>query len=156
MPQMNTSDSKANLNESATAQSSAQSGSAIATSGGGGTSMLNVGGSNAGPQLLSAANHLEIPTNNPNLLSPDILNQRRGNFFHFHLSFAAHTNQSCVKLIKFKGSRRPSILPVPDMFTSSSFSISGNDENDECDESEDELDDDVPWRSASEKIAYVH
>lgn len=30
------------------------------------------------PQLLSAANHLEIPMNNPNLLSPDILNQRRG------------------------------------------------------------------------------
>lgn len=33
------------------------------------------------PQLLSAANHLEIPTNNPNLLSPDILNQRRGNTY---------------------------------------------------------------------------
>lgn len=32
----------------------------------------------AGPHLLSAANHLEIPSNNPNLLSPDILNQRRG------------------------------------------------------------------------------
>lgn len=41
------------------------------------------------------------------------------------------------------------------MFTSSSFSISGNDDGDECDESEDELDDDVPWRSPSEKIAYV-
>lgn len=53
------------------------------------------------------------------------------------------------------GSRRPSILPVPDMFTSSSFSISGNDEGEEGDESEDELDDDVPWRSPSEKIAYV-
>lgn len=58
-------------------------------------------------------------------------------------------------LMLFVGSRRPSILPVPDMFTSSSFSISGNDEGDECDESEDELDDDVPWRSPSEKIAYV-
>lgn len=35
----------------------------------------------AAPHLLSAANHLEIPSsNNPNLLSPDILNQRRGNF----------------------------------------------------------------------------
>lgn len=55
----------------------------------------------------------------------------------------------------FIGSRRPSILPVPDMFTSSSFSMSGNDECDDCDESEDELDDDVPWRSPSEKIAYV-
>ncbi|CAD7077938.1 unnamed protein product, partial [Hermetia illucens] len=39
------------------------------------------------------------------------------------------------------------------MFTSSSFSISGNDDGDEGDESEDELDDDVPWRSPSEKIA---
>lgn len=36
--------------------------------------------SGSGPHLLSAANHLEIPSNNPNLLSPDILNQRRGNF----------------------------------------------------------------------------
>lgn len=51
------------------------------------------------------------------------------------------------------GSRRPSILPVPDMFTSSSFSISGNEDGEEGDESEDELDDDVPWRSPSEKIA---
>ncbi|XP_037044474.1 potassium channel subfamily T member 2 isoform X8 [Bradysia coprophila] len=78
----------------------------------------------------STGNHLELPSNNnPNLLSPDILNQRRG-------------------------SRRPSILPVPDMFTSSSFSISGNEDGEEGDESEDELDDDVPWRSPSEKIAY--
>ncbi|KAI8127276.1 Potassium channel subfamily T member 1 [Lucilia cuprina] len=45
------------------------------------------------------------------------------------------------------GSRRPSILPVPDMFTSSSFSISGNDDGDEGDESDDEIEDDVPWRS---------
>lgn len=51
------------------------------------------------------------------------------------------------------GSRRPSILPVPDMFTSSSFSASGNEDGDEGDESDDELDDDVPWRSPSEKIA---
>lgn len=51
------------------------------------------------------------------------------------------------------GSRRPSILPVPDMFTSSSFSISGNDDGDEGDESDDEIEDDVPWRSPSEKIA---
>ncbi|XP_037915551.1 potassium channel subfamily T member 2 isoform X8 [Hermetia illucens] len=80
---------------------------------------------------VTTGNHLDVPQqSNPNLLSPDILNQRRG-------------------------SRRPSILPVPDMFTSSSFSISGNDDGDEGDESEDELDDDVPWRSPSEKIAIV-
>lgn len=42
---------------------------------------------------------------------------------------------------------------MPDMFTSSSFSISGNDDGEEGDESDDELDDDVPWRSPSEKIA---
>ena len=47
------------------------------------------------------------------------------------------------------------------MFTSSSFSVSGDEGLDgldgeaeaEADESEDELDDDVPWRSPSEKIA---
>ncbi|GLV33936.1 slowpoke 2 [Carabus blaptoides fortunei] len=74
-------------------------------------------------------NHLEIPRpgDNPNLLSPEILNQRRG-------------------------SRRPSILPVPDMFTSSTLNISAEPQ-DEGDESEDELEDDVPWRSPSEKIA---
>lgn len=74
--------------------------------------------------------HLEIRKgggDNPNLLSPDTLNQRRG-------------------------SRRPSILPVPDMFTSSTLNII-SDPQDEGDESEDELDDDVPWRSPSEKIA---
>ncbi|XP_050093222.1 potassium channel subfamily T member 2 isoform X13 [Anopheles aquasalis] len=88
--------------------------------------------SSLGPPAISSANHLEIPSgNNPNLLSPDILNQRRG-------------------------SRRPSILPVPDMFTSSSFSISGEDGIDgEDNESDDEIDDDVPWRSPSEKIAIV-
>jgi potassium channel subfamily T protein 1 len=56
--------------------------------------------STLGPPSLSVGNHLDIPQSNPNLLSPDVLSQRRG-------------------------SRRPSILPVPDMFTSSSFSISG-------------------------------
>lgn len=77
----------------------------------------------------SIGNHLDIPRScdNPNLLSPEILNQRRG-------------------------SRRPSILPVPDMFTSSTLNIP-IDPADEGDESEDELDDDVPWRSPSEKIA---
>ena len=57
-------------------------------------------------------------------------------------------------MLKITGSRRPSILPVPDMFTSSSFSISGEDgleDGENNDESEDELDD--PWRSPSEKIA---
>ncbi|KAK9736596.1 Calcium-activated BK potassium channel alpha subunit [Popillia japonica] len=74
-------------------------------------------------------NHLDIPRtgDNPNLLSPEMINQRRN-------------------------SRRPSILPVPDMFTSSSLNIS-QDVTDEGDESEDELEDDVPWRSPSEKIA---
>ncbi|XP_023309933.1 potassium channel subfamily T member 2 [Anoplophora glabripennis] len=79
-------------------------------------------------------NHLDIPrSDNPNLLSPEtgggIAAQRRN-------------------------SRRPSILPVPDMFTSSTLNIS-QDAADEADESEDELEDDVPWRSPSEKIAIV-
>lgn len=52
------------------------------------------------------------------------------------------------------GSRRPSILPVPDMFTSSTFNISsGPQDEGDGDDSEDEMDDDVPWRSPSEKIA---
>ncbi|XP_055606321.1 potassium channel subfamily T member 2 isoform X18 [Uranotaenia lowii] len=107
------SDSKTNLKEAAAASTPA-----TATT-----------QSTLGPPAISTANHLEIPSNNnPNLLSPDILNQRRG-------------------------SRRPSILPVPDMFTSSSFSISGEDGEDN--ESDDELDDDVPWRAPSEKIAIV-
>ncbi|XP_056631344.1 potassium channel subfamily T member 2 [Diorhabda sublineata] len=77
-------------------------------------------------------NHLDIPRSggeNPNLLSPEMINQRRN-------------------------SRRPSILPVPDMFTSSTLNIA-QDATDEADESEDELEDDVPWRSPSEKIAIV-
>lgn len=51
------------------------------------------------------------------------------------------------------GSRRPSILPVPDMFTSSTLNISSSEPQDDVDESEDEMEDDVPWRSPSEKIA---
>ncbi|CAH0545885.1 unnamed protein product [Brassicogethes aeneus] len=75
-------------------------------------------------------NHLDIPRgDNPNLLSPETINQRRN-------------------------SRRPSILPVPDMITSSTLNIS-QDTGDEGDESDDELEDDVPWRSPSEKIAIV-
>lgn len=54
------------------------------------------------------------------------------------------------------GSRRPSILPVPDMLTSSTLHLPGQESLDhEADESEDEMDDDVPWRSPSEKIAWV-
>ncbi|KAH1003789.1 hypothetical protein HUJ04_003646 [Dendroctonus ponderosae] len=76
-------------------------------------------------------NHLEIPRDNTNLLCPEAINQRRN-------------------------SRRPSILPVPDMFTGSTLNICHQDvEPDEGDESEDELEDDVPWRSPSEKIAIV-
>ncbi|XP_039763888.1 potassium channel subfamily T member 2 isoform X5 [Pararge aegeria] len=76
--------------------------------------------------------HLLLPRpDNTNFLSPDFLSCRRG-------------------------SRRPSILPVPDMVTSSLNIASDNqDEEVEADESEDELDDDVPWRSPSEKIAIV-
>ncbi|CAH1119917.1 unnamed protein product [Phaedon cochleariae] len=88
-------------------------------------------------------NHLDIPRgtpgscgggDNPNLLSPDAINQRRN-------------------------SRRPSILPVPDMVTGSTLNIAQateeEEEEEEGDESEDELEDDVPWRSPSEKIAIV-
>nr|XP_036219059.1 potassium channel subfamily T member 2 isoform X20 [Bactrocera oleae] len=97
----------------------------------GGSSSGGGGGLSVATATLMTSNHLDVPqAGNPNLLSPDVLNQRRG-------------------------SRRPSILPVPDMFTSSSFSISGNDEGEEGDESDDEIDDDVPWRSPSEKIAIV-
>ncbi|XP_047041258.1 potassium channel subfamily T member 2 isoform X2 [Helicoverpa zea] len=75
--------------------------------------------------------HLLLPKPDSNFLSPDALNYRRG-------------------------SRRPSILPVPDMVTSSLNIASDNqDEDAEIDESEDELEDDVPWRSPSEKIAIV-
>ncbi|KAE8742121.1 hypothetical protein FOCC_FOCC012328 [Frankliniella occidentalis] len=84
----------------------------------------------AAPEATPTGNHLDVPRpgENPNLLSPEILNQRRG-------------------------SRRPSILPVPDMFTSSALNISTDTAEEEGDESEDEVDDDVPWRSPSEKIA---
>jgi hypothetical protein len=62
--------------------------------------------------------------------------------------------QNLQNFLNNKGSRRPSILPVPDMFTSSTFSVPDEDGLDgEGDESDDELDDDVPWRSPSEKIA---
>ncbi|XP_076227728.1 slowpoke 2 isoform X3 [Nomia melanderi] len=93
---------------------------------------LKDGGST--PQTPITGNHLDVPRSldpNPNLLSPEILTQRRG-------------------------SRRPSILPVPDMLTSSTLHLPGQESLDhEGDESEDEMDDDVPWRSPSEKIAIV-
>ncbi|XP_011504488.1 PREDICTED: potassium channel subfamily T member 2 [Ceratosolen solmsi marchali] len=86
------------------------------------------------PQTSMTGNHLDVPRSlepNPNLLSPEILTQRRG-------------------------SRRPSILPVPDTLTSSTLHLPGQESLDhEGDESEDEMDDDVPWRSPSEKIAIV-
>ncbi|XP_046141452.1 potassium channel subfamily T member 2 isoform X3 [Osmia bicornis bicornis] len=92
---------------------------------------LKDGGST--PQTPITGNHLDVPRSmdpNPNLLSPEILTQRRG-------------------------SRRPSILPVPDMLTSSALNLPGQESLDhEADESEDEMDDDVPWRSPSEKIAF--
>ncbi|XP_053964094.1 potassium channel subfamily T member 2 [Anastrepha ludens] len=149
------SDSKQNLKDTTvTSMNATQTPSATTTTtvtttippmlgGGGGGNGMGGGSSSGGCGLggggglslptatLTTSNHLDVPqAGNPNLLSPDVLNQRRG-------------------------SRRPSILPVPDMFTSSSFSISGNDDGEEGDESEDEIDDDVPWRSPSEKIAIV-
>ncbi|KAK0095117.1 hypothetical protein PV326_009192 [Microctonus aethiopoides] len=86
------------------------------------------------PQTPITGNHLDVPRSmdpNPNLLSP-----------------------SCELLGQRRGSRRPSILPVPDMLTSSTLHLPGQESLDhEGDESEDEMDDDVPWRSPSEKIA---
>lgn len=109
--------------------------------------------STLGPPSLSVGNHLDIPqNNNPNLLSPDVLSQRRGEACGHQLITTVFIALFLLSR-ELAGSRRPSILPVPDMFTSSSFSISGEDglEGDNNDESEDELDD--PWRSPSEKIA---
>ncbi|XP_048506826.1 potassium channel subfamily T member 2 isoform X15 [Athalia rosae] len=100
--------------------------------GGAGDSRQCLKESGSSPQTPMTGNHLDVPRSvdpNPNLLSPEILTQRRG-------------------------SRRPSILPVPDMLTSSTLHLPGQESLDhEGDESEDEMDDDVPWRSPSEKIA---
>lgn len=103
-------------------------------------------------------NHLSIPKPmdvNPNLLSPEILCQRRGN-----------GNEKICKILRKKtlhffplrrlhaaGSRRPSILPVAETMTGSSLNISVPHPEEDGDESEDELEDEVPWRSPSEKIA---
>uniref|UniRef100_A0A336LTT0 CSON000335 protein n=1 Tax=Culicoides sonorensis TaxID=179676 RepID=A0A336LTT0_CULSO len=121
-----TSDSKPNLKESTVFGSSGGTVTGTGTGTGSNTTPGSLGPASAG----NPGNHLEIPSNNnPNLLSVDIINQRRG-------------------------SRRPSILPVPDMITSSSFSLGNDDGIDgEENESDDELEDDVPWRSPSEKIA---
>lgn len=66
-PTIPTSESKSNLKESATTAQPAPTAS-------------------SGPQAAhtqAPTNHLEIPSsNNPNLLSPDILSQRRGMFFN--------------------------------------------------------------------------
>ncbi|XP_072930391.1 potassium channel subfamily T member 2 isoform X6 [Epargyreus clarus] len=81
----------------------------------------------------AADSHLLLPRPDNNFLSPDSIPQRPG-----------------IEA----GSRRPSILPVPDMVTSSPNIASDNQEEQaDVDESEDELEDDVPWRSPSEKIA---
>ena len=67
--------------------------------------------STLGPPTFNVGHNLDIPQSNPNLLSPDVLTGRRN-------------------------SRRPSILPVPDMIISSSLSISGED-NEDCEENDD-------------------
>ncbi|CAF4751983.1 unnamed protein product [Pieris macdunnoughi] len=73
--------------------------------------------------------HLLLPRTDNHYLSPDTLHHRRG-------------------------SRRPSILPVPDMVTSS-FNVAEEEREREreLDMSEEELEDNVPWRTPSEKIA---
>lgn len=78
---MHPSESKHHLKETAPASPAAQGGGGGGGGGssGGGASGTGGAGFGGGSQMLSAANHLEIPINNPNLLSPDILNQRRGN-----------------------------------------------------------------------------
>lgn len=77
---MTSSDSKHNLKEST---STMAPGGGMGSGGNAALTSVVTGGSSAaiGSQPLSAANHLEIPSNNPNLLSPDILNQRRGTLY---------------------------------------------------------------------------
>ncbi|XP_047524571.1 potassium channel subfamily T member 2 isoform X4 [Pieris napi] len=88
------------------------------------------GGLKDSPATDSATDsHLLLPRTDNHYLSPDTLHHRRG-------------------------SRRPSILPVPDMVTSS-FNIAEEEREREreLDMSEEELEDNVPWRTPSEKIA---
>ncbi|XP_045531733.1 potassium channel subfamily T member 2 isoform X4 [Pieris brassicae] len=90
------------------------------------------GGLKDSPATDSATDsHLLLPRTDNHYLSPDTLHHRRG-------------------------SRRPSILPVPDMVTSS-FNIAEEEREGEreLDMSEEELEDNVPWRTPSEKIAIV-
>ncbi|KOC62087.1 Potassium channel subfamily T member 1, partial [Habropoda laboriosa] len=135
-------DGTGNANSSSTSNTTTNNTTTTMNSGTGAATYLDPGGfadsrqclkdGGSTPQTPITGNHLDVPRSiepNPNLLSPEILTQRRG-------------------------SRRPSILPVPDMLTSSTLHLPGQESLDhEGDESEDEMDDDVPWRSPSEKIA---
>ncbi|XP_045035662.1 potassium channel subfamily T member 2 isoform X3 [Daphnia magna] len=51
-------------------------------------------------------------------------------------------------------SRRPSILPVPDMFSGSTINLVAG-HTTATEDSEDEIDDDVPWPAPTEKISIV-
>lgn len=63
--------------------------------------------------------------------------------FHFD-------NRSSILIWREDG-RRPSILPVPDMFCGSTINLAVG-HNVATEDSEDEIDDDLPWRVPSEKI----
>ena len=47
--------------------------------------------------------------------------------------------------------RRPSILPVPDMFSGSTINLAAGHQP-ATEDSEDEVDDDITWRAPTEKI----
>lgn len=49
-------------------------------------------------------------------------------------------------------SRRPSILPVPDMFSGSTINLAAGHQA-ATEDSEDEIDDEMPWPAPSEKIS---
>lgn len=49
-------------------------------------------------QAQAPTNHLEIPSNNPNLLSPDILSQRRGEHYIFICYFIRRANRYIDRL----------------------------------------------------------
>ena len=50
--------------------------------------------------------------------------------------------------------RRPSILPVPDMFSGSTINLAAGHQA-ATEDSEDEVDDDINWRPPTEKIWYI-
>ncbi len=52
----------------------------------------------------------------------------------------------------FSESRRPSILPVPDMFSGSTINLVAGHQA-ATEDSEDEIEDDVPWPAPTEKIS---